>query len=394
MATSNYLTTRRKLPMKTITAISATLICSIVGIFGFVSGAKAAEASGSGFFITKNGYVATNHHVIEGAKDVKVKDASGSVWDAEVAFTDLANDLAILKVTGDGFKALSIRPSSAVMKGATVFTIGFPNTRIQGTEAKVTQGIVSSLSGITGEPNSFQISVPVQPGNSGGPLLDASGSVVGVVTSKLSATAMLKATGTLPENVNYAVKSNYLVELTNTSNLVADNISKAGANDMLPLPALVAQAEKSVVLVLVNSSPNTQGKQAGFTGKRSTEWKSLTSSASRKLVISNDTITGENNFPAELLKQGAYAKWDLKKAEDIWKGKYYAGVPCTVPGGFLKAAEVKRCEFVHDVELSLVTPNRIEGRVYSPSSTKLLSCESCKREGETQWNSMVWVPAD
>jgi S1-C subfamily serine protease len=147
--------------MKTITAISATLICSIVGIFGFVSGAKAAEASGSGFFITKNGYVATNHHVIEGAKDVKVKDASGSVWDAEVAFTDLANDLAILKVTGDGFKALSIRPSSAVMKGATVFTIGFPNTRIQGTEAKVTQGIVSSLSGITGEPNSFQISVPV-----------------------------------------------------------------------------------------------------------------------------------------------------------------------------------------------------------------------------------------
>lgn len=342
----------------------SSVLCLIVGFLGFGSSATAVEVSGSGFFITKNGYVVTNHHVIEGAKDVRVKDASGAIWNAEIAFTDLANDLAILKVVGNEFKALLIRPSSLVMKGATVFTIGFPNTSIQGMEGKVTQGIVSSLSGIAGEPNSFQISVAVQPGNSGGPLLDASGAVVGVVSAKLSASAMLKATGTLPENVNYAIKSNYLIELANTSNMVADNISKAGANDTLPLPVLVAQTEKSVVLILANSGPNGESKQASPAGRRSTEWKSLASSATRRLLISNDTITGENHLPPEIVRNGGYARWDLKKDGDVWKGNYYEGRLCQVQGGLFKSAENKRCKFVKDVELSLVTPNRIEGRSF------------------------------
>ncbi len=321
----------------------SAVLCLVVGILGFGSGATAA-VSGTGFFITTNGYVVSNYHVIQGAKDIKVKDASAVIWNAEVAFTDIANDLAILKVVGAGFKALSIRSSSEILKGATVFTIGFPNTGIQGQEPKVTQGIVSSLSGIAGEPNSFQISVPVQPGNSGGPLLDSTGAVVGVVSAKLNASAVLKATGTLPENVNYAIKSNYLVELANTSKLVADNLSKAASRNPLPLPAIVAQAEKSVVLILANSRSNDQEKPAIPTVRRSTEWKSLVGTNTRRLIISDDTISGENHLPPDQVKDGGYARWDLRKVGDIWKGKYYEGRPClTILRSGPNPVGIKRC---------------------------------------------------
>ena len=84
----------------------------------------------------------------------------------------------------------------------------------------VTDGIINSLSGIRDDPRVFQISVPVQSGNSGGPLVAQEGNVVGIVVSKLSAVALLKETGGLPQNVNYAVKSNYLLEvLANISGL-------------------------------------------------------------------------------------------------------------------------------------------------------------------------------
>jgi S1-C subfamily serine protease len=79
---------------------------------------------------------------------------------------------------------------------------------VQGIEPKFTDGVISSLTGVKDEPNNFQISVAIQPGNSGGPLISNQGNVVGIVASKLNAEAMLRRGGTSPENVNYAVKSN------------------------------------------------------------------------------------------------------------------------------------------------------------------------------------------
>ena len=91
-----------------------------------------------------------------------------------------------------------------------MFTVGFPNIDVQGTEPKYTEGVISSLSGMDNNQRYFQISTPVQPGNSGGPLLNKEGSVVGIVISRLSAAYMLSISGTLPQNVNYATKSSFV----------------------------------------------------------------------------------------------------------------------------------------------------------------------------------------
>src|SRR5213596_4025071 len=101
--------------------------------------------------------------------------------------------------------------SRAVKLGGTVATVGFPNIGLQGFAPKLAKGEIAALSGAGDDARYFQISVPVQPGNSGGALVDDRGNVVGVVSAKLDAAAALTTTGTLPENVNYAVKSGFLL---------------------------------------------------------------------------------------------------------------------------------------------------------------------------------------
>ncbi len=123
---------------------------------------------------------------------------------------DTANDLALLK--GEGrFSPLPVAASRGVKLGGTVATVGFSNIGLQGFAPKLAKGEIASLSGAANDARYFQISVPVQPGNSGGALVDERGNVVGVVSAKLSAKAALAASGSLPENVNYAVKSSYLL---------------------------------------------------------------------------------------------------------------------------------------------------------------------------------------
>jgi S1-C subfamily serine protease len=98
-----------------------------------------------------------------------------------------------------------------VKLGGTVATVGFPDIGLQGFAPKLAKGEIASLAGAADDPRYFQISLPVQPGNSGGALVDARGNVVGIVAAKLNARAALNATGSLPENVNYAVKSSLLL---------------------------------------------------------------------------------------------------------------------------------------------------------------------------------------
>ncbi|HEX7644447.1 MAG TPA: bifunctional trypsin-like peptidase domain-containing/SEL1-like repeat protein [Burkholderiaceae bacterium] len=217
----------------------------------FCNDAVAQFVSGTGFFITHDGFIVTNDHVVHNMASVTVRTRDGSTFPAEVVSLDEANDLAILKISGGAgtVRPLAIRPSLGVPKGSHVFTIGFPVPSIQGPEAKVTEGIVSSLSGPGGEPNNFQVSVSIQPGNSGGPLIDSSGAVVGIVASKLSAKVAYSMYGFLPENVNYAVKSDYLLELAATIPNLPEKLKKPGGAANLPLTSLVEATEKSVVFI-------------------------------------------------------------------------------------------------------------------------------------------------
>src|SRR5206468_2955768 len=167
------------------------------------------ESSGSGFFITEDGYLITNEHVAGSGAQVRLVTAAGLI-SAKVVKVDAANDLALLKAEGK-FAALPLAASRAVKLGGTVATVGFPNIGLQGFAPKLAKGEIASLSGAGDDARYFQISVPVQPGNSGGALVDERGNVVGVVAAKLSARAALAASGALPENVNYAVKSSFVL---------------------------------------------------------------------------------------------------------------------------------------------------------------------------------------
>ena len=204
--------------------------------------------TGTGFFITDDGYLISNYHVVKGAAKVRLVTSAGLI-DASVVKVDAANDMALLKAVGR-FAPLPIASSRSAKLGGSVATVGFPSVGLQGFSPKLAKGEIASLAGASDDPRYFQISVPVQPGNSGGALVDARGNVVGIVAAKLNASAALAMSGSLPENVNYAVKSSLLLSFLESVPEVASKLKD-------PLTAerkfedVVKSAQDAAVLVLV-----------------------------------------------------------------------------------------------------------------------------------------------
>lgn len=173
-------------------------------------GSSNVAGSGTGFAISSNGYIVTNHHVIEGAKSIKVRGINGSfskIYNAKVIIEDKNNDLAVIKIDDKDFTSLGAVPfviSSQVSDVATpIFVLGYPLRATMGDEVKFTNGTISSKSGWQGDITSYQITAPVQPGNSGGPLFDNKGNLIGIINAKHMGA----------ENASYAVKSSYLLNL-------------------------------------------------------------------------------------------------------------------------------------------------------------------------------------
>jgi len=207
-------------------------------------------ATGTGFFVTENGYFVTNAHVVEDASRVQVMTQKGTL-PARVVHIDRDNDLALLKVSGT-FKPLPVVSSRRLREGTKVFTFGHPNPEIQGLDPVYTSGDISKLTGIRDDRRTLQISVPVQPGNSGGPLVNEYGNVVGVVVARLNALKLLAKTGSLPQNVNYAVKSTRLLSL------LEEHIPDAGEKlkESFPrkprdLSQVRSEVKQATVLILV-----------------------------------------------------------------------------------------------------------------------------------------------
>ena len=173
----------------------------------------APSGNGSGFLIA-GGYVVTCAHVVKDAQRIVIF-YNGTDYPASVARQDAANDLAVLKVSGLNTGAPPLL-TTKVKLGTKVFTLGFPLIDLQGEAVKFTDGTISSLSGPHDSPLYYQISVPVQPGNSGGPLFDQNGNLVGIVAARLNTNTTLAVSGDLSQNVNYAIKSNYLAPLLDT----------------------------------------------------------------------------------------------------------------------------------------------------------------------------------
>ena len=168
---------------------------------------EATVVSGTCFFVAKAGIAVTNRHVIDGAADLALIDARGRVHAAKVLREDKDVDLAVLEaVTAHDVAPLPLARDADVPLGEPVFTIGFPVPGVLGNDPKFSEGSLGGQTGL-GAAWLYQVTVPVQPGNSGGPLVDHHGLVVGVIVAKLRADRLMVEQGVTPENVNFAIKS-------------------------------------------------------------------------------------------------------------------------------------------------------------------------------------------
>ena len=192
--------------------------------------------SGTGFALN-DGYIVTNYHVIDGAKSISIQGVKGN-FDTHYAVTivgcDKNNDLALLKISDSNFTGFGPIPyaisNTTSEVGEDVFVLGYPLTSTMGDEIKLTTGIISSRTGFQGDVALYQISAPIQPGNSGGPLFDKKGNVIGIVSAKHSGA----------ENVGYAIKTMYLRNLVES----CANASIIPTNNTISTLALTGKVKK------------------------------------------------------------------------------------------------------------------------------------------------------
>lgn len=201
-------------------------------------------STGTGFFISNDGFLLTNSHVVENSSNVSII-FNGVEVVASVVARDSVNDIALLKID---IKTVGIplEVSKKTLKGSEISILGYPNIGLQGNEQKATFGYINSNSGMKGDLRYYQMSAPIQAGNSGSPVLNNSGSVIGIATSTLNQSAVIKSTGNLAQNVNYAMKITYALPL-----LISNNVkySKSKANK-INKTNLIDKISNSVVLVV------------------------------------------------------------------------------------------------------------------------------------------------
>lgn len=209
--------------------------------------------SGSCVAVSKR-LVATNYHVVENAQNLVVSGVNGDKntdYDAEVVLKDKINDLAIVKISDSRFIGFNIKygiRNAVAEVGSDVFVLGYPLTTTMGEDIKLTTGVISSKTGFQGDVSQYQISAPIQPGNSGGPLFDNQGNLIGIVSAKHRGA----------ENVGYAIKISYLKNLLDSSN---EPISLQSTNTISSqsLPQKVKSISPCVLIIKANTKTVSSG---------------------------------------------------------------------------------------------------------------------------------------
>ncbi|HJV01072.1 MAG TPA: tetratricopeptide repeat-containing serine protease family protein [Burkholderiaceae bacterium] len=173
--------------------------------------------SGSGFVVgIGTSYVVSNHHVIKDCKNIKIMPFD---LPAVLREKDERNDLALLSVANLRAPSLKLRAGRGVRPGDELVTLGYPLAGLLAAGASVSTGTLTNLGGLNNDTSRFQISVPTQPGNSGGPVLDSHGQLVGVVVAQINAVGVGQATGSIPQNVNFAINTATLSSFLDASNV-------------------------------------------------------------------------------------------------------------------------------------------------------------------------------
>ena len=317
--------------------------------------------TGTGFLVDSTGVIVTNLHVIEGATHVAIKLHSGEQYtQIRVASFDQDRDLAIIRLPGFSLPTVSLGNSDNVKVGATVYAIGNP----LGLEESVTKGIVSSIRVRDNGTKVIQTDSAASPGNSGGPLINEQGEVIGVVTYKISS----------GENLNFAVAINYVRALLSFDQLMS-------------LDELAHELGKTNVSLF-----SEKRDDESLTGT----WLSLTSNTRRQLREEGDFLYG--TFEVD----NANGVYDLQLQDD---GTYKGYVRGRWQSWYRSAWDGHQinvdCEFEEEFEVTLATPTRIEGRMMDSPEPKSKSArkkaiKTCgqSEEQNKKWKDFVWVRAD
>lgn len=206
---------------------------------------NARVSTGTGFVVGPEA-ILTNQHVVDGCQRILVRTADGRTLPGQVPAADARRDLALVRVTGNPGPVLAFR-ANAVRRGEGVVTYGFPLAGLLSSGPTLTTGEVSALAGLGDNQQQFQISAPVQQGNSGGPLLDRQGHVIGVVVSKLNASRIAQRTGDIPQNVNFAVKGTEAIDFLRRNGVTP--VMRESPSAERPATEVGEQAHPSTVFI-------------------------------------------------------------------------------------------------------------------------------------------------
>ena len=200
-------------------------------------------STGTGFYVSSQGHMLTNEHVVKGCREVRIPPSTTIA----IVARDTVVDLALLKgPSGAADAAAEFRQGRGIRPGDDIIVIGYPLRGVLASEANVTAGTVSALAGPADDRRFFQITAPVQPGNSGGPVLDMAGHAVGVVVAKLNAIRIARATGDIPQNVNFAISAGTARAFLDAQNVPYE--TAPSTNDLKPAD-IAAKARRFTVPV-------------------------------------------------------------------------------------------------------------------------------------------------
>ena len=190
-------------------------------------------STGTGFFLGTKGQIITNAHVVDGCSFSRIL-YQNNAYDVSLVKVDRHNDLALLQSTITDYKTAQLEIDRIPRLGEPIIAFVYPLASVLSSKPKVTDGILSSTAGLNDDSRYFQISAPVQPGNSGGPLLDKSGRVIGIVTAKLDDSWPLKNADVIPQNVNFAIKALIIKAFLDTNSVVMKKSGQAPRQMSLP----------------------------------------------------------------------------------------------------------------------------------------------------------------
>lgn len=311
------------------------------------------ESLGTGFIISTDGKIATALHIIRDADSCGVRMSNGETFaTVSVLGFDDRRDLAIIKVPGFDLPVLDLGNSNDVAQGDSAVLIGSP----QGLQNSVTAGIVSAVRDLPQGIKVIQTDAAANPGNSGGPLLNGRAQVIGVLDFKLGGA----------ENLNFALPINYV------RGMLSDLQSAMSLEDMR------AKLAKGTDVFRSSAYP--------------ARWKSLTSGTSSVLRFDGDRIYAEQVLSEEQRNTNGFVTTEVLKKDGKYIGTARLGFTCQYYRDWYMKWEANRCTFSYPIQLTAVTPTRIEGQVFAPPNGAKFDCKKCSYSKKQEWQSFILIP--